>query len=143
MQAQRKGLAAVFAAVEPHAATRICGYYTLSNYLIDGIALPDDLRKSRGLPRHSLCATLLGRLAVDLAFQHRRIGELLLIDALKRANRVSREIGSVCVVVQAKNARVAAYYERFGFVSLRDEARHLVMMMETIAQIADITSRQS
>ena len=135
LQAQRKGVAASFVAIDDEEPSRIIGYYTLSSYVVEGVDLPQALRRSHKLPRHAVPSTLLGRLAIDSAFQGRGIGAVLLVDALKRSYRASRDVGSVCVIVQAKNERLAAYYENFGFIALGDETLHLAIAMDTIARL--------
>jgi ribosomal protein S18 acetylase RimI-like enzyme len=54
-------------------------------------------------------------LAVDQAFQNKRLGELLLIDALMRAKRIYTEAGGIGLFVDAIDEQVAGYYRRFGF----------------------------
>ncbi|HET9430825.1 MAG TPA: GNAT family N-acetyltransferase, partial [Chitinophagaceae bacterium] len=62
----------------------IKGYYTLSNGSIPRSLLPGSIVKQ--LPKYQdLPVTLLGRLAVDKKFQGQKLGELLLLDALKRS----------------------------------------------------------
>jgi predicted N-acetyltransferase YhbS len=60
---------------------------------------------------------LLARLAVDQRFQHRGIGELLLLDAIDRAVAVGRQVGCRGVVVDAY-PKAVSWYEKFGFVAL-------------------------
>ena len=66
----------------------IAGYYTLSQYAISVGQLPEPVLKRLKPPRYpELPTTLLGRLARDVAFKGQKIGELLLMDALKRLAR--------------------------------------------------------
>lgn len=135
-QARRKGLAATFVAVAPEVdSTQILGYYSLSNFVIDGLGIPEVVRKTRKLPAHPLGATLLGRLAVAKGFQSKGIGRLLIADALKRAYLVSAEVGSVAVVVDAKDADGAKWYQQFGFMAMINDDLRLVLMMDTIGQL--------
>jgi ribosomal protein S18 acetylase RimI-like enzyme len=60
---------------------------------------------------------LLARLAVDRRFQHRGIGELLLLHAVDRAVAVGRQVGCRGVVVDAY-PKAVSWYEKFGFVVL-------------------------
>src|SRR5579862_1149434 len=87
-QAMRKGLAAIWVAIEPEDPAKILGYYSLSSYVILGLDIPEATRKKRKLPVREVAATLLGRLAVAWQVQSKGIGELLLSDALKRAHAV-------------------------------------------------------
>jgi hypothetical protein len=59
---------------------RIAGYYTLSQTAVVMQQLPEPLAKK--LPRYpQLGATLIGRLARDIAWKGQQMGRLLLIDA--------------------------------------------------------------
>ena len=62
----------------------------------------------------------LGRLAVDKKSQGKGLGDLLLIDALTRAQRIYQEAGGIGLFVDAIDAQAAAYYQRFGFESMLD-----------------------
>ena len=71
------------------------------------------------LPRYPVMpATLIGRLAVDRHYQGRGYGEFLLVDALRRALISTLQIGSVAVVVDAKDDKSKAFYEHFQFIPL-------------------------
>ena len=74
-QAKRKGTAATFVAIDSENPGVIMGYYSLSNYVISGIEIPDFARRRQGLPKHSVGATLLGRLAVSISAQGRGVGK--------------------------------------------------------------------
>ena len=109
----------------------IAGYYTLSQYSVDLGDLPEELAKR--LPKYSVVpATLIGRLAVSTAFRGQGLGELLLMDALTRCLRNSRQVASAAVIVDAKDERVAAFYRRYGFLDLPRIARRLFLPMATI-----------
>lgn len=105
---------------------RIAGFYTLSATSITLEKIPDEL--ARKLPRYpSLPATLLGRLARDLVFKGQGVGNLLMVDALKRAYESSSVIGSVAVVTDPKDGRAAKFYGEFGFKPLDGNRMFLPM----------------
>jgi predicted N-acetyltransferase YhbS len=105
---------------------RIAGYYTLSATSIGLTQLPETLRKK--LPRYDqLGAVLVGRLARDMAFASERIGEKLLLSALLRSFRESRQIGAVAVLVDAKDEAASGFYQRFGFLPLEGSRLYLPM----------------
>src|SRR5882757_7441076 len=105
---------------------QIAGYYTLSATSIELEKLPVEL--TRKLPRYPrLPATLLGRLARALAFKGQGIGDLLMVDALKRSYENSSVIGSVAVVVDPKDEPAAKFYGAFGFQPLDDQKMFLPM----------------
>jgi predicted N-acetyltransferase YhbS len=135
-QAKRKGLACTFVAIDPaNDPSRILGYYSLSNFLIHGLDIPEVVRKARGLPEHQVGATLLGRLAVDKTAQRRGIGPMLVSDALKRAYMVSGDVGSTAVVVDAIDENRLSFYGQFGFVQMLPGDLRMVLMMDTIGQL--------
>lgn len=115
---------------------RLAGYYTLSSTNIRVDDLPLQLLERLKLPRYPYVgATLLGRLARDLSFQGQGIGEVLLTDALKVALKVSREVASVGVVVDAKDERAHRFYTGFGFVACTEKGNRLVLRMEAIEEL--------
>lgn len=113
----------------------IKGYYTLSNISIQQIEIPAEIRKKMPKSYPDLPATLLGRLAVDAHFRGRGLGELLLIDALKRSCDVSAEsIGSMAVIVHPLDVDAENFYIRYGFIKLPD-SRKLFLPMKTIEKL--------
>ena len=126
--------AAAFVAV-PRADTRvIAGYYTLSAISVDAGELPPAVAAK--LPRYPMLpATLLGRLAVDRRHQRRRLGEHLLVHALRRSLTASREIGSLAVIVEAIDDRARAFYQHFEFIALPDQSRRLFLPPQSIARV--------
>jgi predicted N-acetyltransferase YhbS len=131
-QDMEKHAAVVYVAVvEPPA---IAGYYTLSQFSIDFVLLPPALAKR--LPRYPVVpATLLGRLAVSSASRGLRLGETLLFDALHRSLLQSVRIASAGVIVDAKDAKTAPFYLKYGFTSIVDAEQRLFLPMETIQQM--------
>ena len=118
----------------------VLGYYTLSAHSIERDALPEDLIKKLKLPKYPLIpATLMGRLAVDLKYRGRRLGELLLMDGLERSYFHSSQVASFAVVVDAKESAVA-FYQRYGFQQLRPGQR-MFIPMGTIKKLIGILLR--
>jgi hypothetical protein len=116
---------------------RIAGYYTLASYGIRSNDIPELVKQLR-LPRYDvISATLLGRMARDLTFKGQGIGELLLIDALKRALHGSRMVAaSVGVIVDAKNDKAQSFYREYSFFApFPDTPKRLFLRMETIEEL--------
>lgn len=129
-QDQRRGVGTVYVLVETPTAA-IAGYYSFSAMAIEPRGLAPGTFKS--LPPYPVVpATLLGRLARDARFRGRGIGPRLLVDALARSLRVSREVASIGVVVDAIDAAARAFYQRHGFVGFLDDDRRLILPMGTI-----------
>jgi ribosomal protein S18 acetylase RimI-like enzyme len=55
------------------------------------------------------------------------------MDAITRCVRQSDEIGASLIVVDAKDERARAFYEKHGFVSLTSAPMRLVLPMKTAA----------
>ena len=129
-----KRVAAVFIATDD--GKTIAGYYTLSQYSIQAGELPAATLKQLKLPRYpALPATLIGRLARATAHKGRGLGELLLMSALERALAASTEIGSIAVVVDAKDEEAIKFYASYGFVRLPEHPNRLFLPMATVEKM--------
>lgn len=115
-----------FVAVIRADTSRIAGYYTLSSISVHLAELPAELKKA--LPRYpQVPATLIGRLARDLEFKGRGVGDILMSDAFIQTVRGAENIGSALIVVDPKDSKSAAFYSKFGFEGL-DEKRMFLPM---------------
>jgi GNAT superfamily N-acetyltransferase len=131
-QFERKNLARTYVLMEA-SGTLVVGYYAISNHSVSFESLPTE--QSKGLPRMSLPAVLLGRLAVDRSAQGRGLGSLLLIDALRRAQYVSEQVGIRAVEVHAIDETARTFYVKHGFMPLLDDAHHLFLPLETVRKL--------
>lgn len=130
-QDARKRVAAPFVLLDQSSGA-IAGYYTLSAISINTVELPTEVAKK--LPKYPMVpATLLGRLAVDKNYQGKKLGEILLMDALHRSLR--SEIASMAVVVDAKDEQAHSFYEHYQFIRFPDYSHRLFLAMETIAKM--------
>jgi predicted GNAT family N-acyltransferase len=110
----------------------IAGFYTLSAHMLKLPELPAAVTKK--LPRYpNVPATLLGRLAVSSAYRGQRIGQLLLLDALRRALGNSVAVASAAVVVDAKDDAARQFYLHHDFIPLAVETNRLIYTMNSIA----------
>jgi GNAT superfamily N-acetyltransferase len=131
-QNHESGGAKTFVAVSPAEPKRVLGYYTISPGAIEFARVPAIL--TRKLGRYEVPVYRLGRLAVSIQFRGRGLGGELLLAAGSRALAVAAEIGGVALAIDAKDARAAAWYKRFGAVPLLDDPVKLVLPLATIAQ---------
>jgi GNAT superfamily N-acetyltransferase len=132
-QDTKKKFATTFVMAE-RLTSSVIGYYTLSATSILLADLPDET--ARKLPKYPhVPATLLGRLAIDRRYQGRGYGELLIIDALRRALQATTEVASYAVVVDAINERARSYYEQYDFCAFPDRNPRLFLPMKTIANL--------
>ena len=128
----RRRVAQVFVAIGD-APGKIAGYYSLSAASFEKDELPAALAKR--LPHYPVPAAVLGRLAVDRARQGRGLGETLLLDAIRRVVRASTTIAVHAIIVDAKNGRARAFYERYGFRAFASEPRRLFLPLETFEKL--------
>lgn len=112
----------------------IKGYYTLSSSSVLSEYIPDRIRKKLPRSYESIPTILLGRLAVDSRFQGQGIGQMILIDALKRSFELSKTIGSFAVVVDPIDQEAERFYDKYGFIKLPDSGK-MFMPMKTISQL--------
>jgi len=106
----------------------IKGYYTLSASSIPRNLVPDEMKKKLPPAYVNLPITLLGRLAVDKIFHGQKLGELLLLDALKRSYDTSTTIGSMAVIVDPIDADAERFYAKYEFIYLPGSGRQFIMM---------------
>lgn len=131
-QWERRDLVRTYVAVR-RGQPRVFGYYAISSHRVSYEALPEN--QSKGLPRIDIPVVLLGRLAVDKHAQGQGLGQLLLIDALRRADRLSHQLGIRAVEVEAIDENARQFYLRFGFTPLLDDSRHLFLSMHVIRKL--------
>src|SRR5258708_6922034 len=91
--------------------SRIIGYHTLLFALVKQEEIPRDTP----LIKRNIPVILLGQLGVDMAFQGRGYGALLLMDAQARVHEISRKTGVRAMMLDARTERLAQWYERHGF----------------------------
>ena len=117
----RRNLAALFVAVKDDTA-KVLGYYTLSSASVNMLIVPEPSQKKLSKYRE-VPAIRLGRLAVDRNVQGQGLGARLLANAVIRST--SNVSAWALMVVDAKDGTACSFYRRFGFESLKDNAKHL------------------
>jgi ribosomal protein S18 acetylase RimI-like enzyme len=131
----RRRIAQVFVALGD-VPGQIAGYYSISAASFQKDQLPPNLAKR--LPHYPVPAAVLGRLAVDRRQQGRGLGEMLLLDAIRRIVRASATIAVYAIIVDAKNERAKTFYERYGFraFAFAGDPRRLFLPLETFEKLA-------
>lgn len=119
----------------------ILGFYSLNAHSVEAEDLPAKLTKNA--PNHGgIPALYLAMFGVDETYQGRGLGRVLLADALKRAARVSEEIGLAVVILDVLDDGDAEavekryrFYEAFGFISFPSRRLRMFIPTATILQI--------
>lgn len=110
----------------------VIGYYTLSSNSIDLSDIPEDLAKS--LKYVEIPVIIIGRLAVHKDYQGNKLGQTLLIDALKRIVEISALVGNHAVIVDPINDIATKFYAKLGFVPLKTSKR-MFLPLKTIIDL--------
>jgi GNAT superfamily N-acetyltransferase len=110
--------------------SRVAGYYCLAAGAVTRGNLAT-ARARRNTPE-DVPVIVIGRLAVDSAWQGHGIGAGLLRDALIRSADASRQIGVRAVLVHTIDDSAAGFYRRYGFVPSPINARTLMLPVETV-----------
>jgi GNAT superfamily N-acetyltransferase len=108
----------------------VLGFYSLCPASIDYARTPEVVR--RGLARYDVPAFRLARLAVDRGIHGQGLGGQLLLAAGRRCLLAATEVGGIALLIDAKNARVAAWYAAHGALPLLDTPLSLVLPLQTI-----------
>jgi hypothetical protein len=111
----------------------VIGFYTLALGSLAGEALPP--AEAKHFPRYPLPVALIARLARDHRAKDLRVGERLLVDAHERVLAIAEQAGCVGVIVDAKDAEAAGFYQHYGYGLLVDQAEWPKRMFLAIATI--------
>jgi GNAT superfamily N-acetyltransferase len=117
--------------VTPSGSASVIGFYALAMGSILATALPGSMRRNMPNP---IPAVVLGRLAVDHAWQGRGVGVALLKDAVLRSLRAAGEVSARVVIVHAISPAAEAFYRRHGFSLLPTETPTLALDLVKVAR---------
>ncbi len=94
----------------------VLGFYTLSMAAIPSAQIVPIVEDK--LPQYDMPVALIGRLAIDERAQRRRLGEKLLIDALRRVVNAAATFGCIGIIVDAKDEAAERFYVTYGFATV-------------------------
>lgn len=108
---------------------RVVAYYALATGAIDHDRAPNKM--SRNMP-NPIPIMVLGRLGVDLNYQHKGIGKGLLKDAILRTLQVSYIVGVKALLVHAISKEAKAFYTQNGFIESPIDPMTLFVSIKSI-----------
>lgn len=87
---------------------RVVGYYALTT----GSVLHSDApsRTKQGAGRYDIPVIILTRLGVDLSEQRKGLGRALVVDAFRRVDYVSREVGVRALLIHTEDQPARSFY---------------------------------
>ena len=97
----------------------VLGFYTLSMANAESAQVAKVVEKK--LPKYPMPVALIGRLAIDQRAQGRRLGEKLLMDALRRVVHAASLVGCTGIIVDAKDEDAERFYMKYDFVAVTDD----------------------
>jgi len=114
-QHNEKGIARTFVLVNDEEPATILGFFTLTTCEVVVEELPPKYAKK--YPARAPAAKL-ARLAVSRNIHRQGLGQIMMVEAMKRTLAVSENIGIIGFFVDAKNQGARKYYEQYGFIPL-------------------------
>jgi len=107
----------------------VVAYYCLSTGSVSSELAPGRIRRNMPDP---IPVMVLGRLAVDLAWQRRSLGKALLRDAILRTIQVSEVVGVKALLVHALSDQAVRFYEANGFYPSLTNPRTLFLPLSEV-----------
>jgi ribosomal protein S18 acetylase RimI-like enzyme len=120
-QDQKRGLTRVYVLAEQQ---EIIGYYSICAHSVPTDQLPDNAKLGSYQDAPFL---LLGRLAVDLHYQGHGYGDALIFHAFSITSEAAEKIGTLGMIVDAKDEKAAGFYQKFGFQPLSATKNRLML----------------
>lgn len=113
---------------------RVAGYYSLAaGSVLRGVATG---RVRRNMPE-PVPVVVLGRLAVDVAWQGKGLGADLLRDAVLRVLAAGDIIGVQAILVHAISDQAKVFYERHGFHTSPIEPLTLMVTLDEVRRMLE------
>jgi GNAT superfamily N-acetyltransferase len=128
-QQQRRGFGKTYVAIAEDGVT-VTGFITVSAGQVATTSFPTQSK----LPRYPAPMLRIGRLAVDVQYQGKGIGQDLLSFALRLAVEFSQRVGLYAVVVDAKHDKAMAFYVKLGFIACVGNPLCLYLPIATLEQ---------
>ena len=104
---------------DPAELPAVLGYYTLSMAHAESADVAKVVGKKP--PKYPMPVALICRLAIDKRGQGRRLGERLLMDALRRVIDAASILGCTGIIVDAKDDDSEHFYAKYDFVTVTTE----------------------
>ena len=123
---QVSGASRTFVACE---GRRVAGYYALASGAVTVASVPGKFRRNMPDP---IPVVLLGRLAVDRAWQGQGLGRSLFRDAAMRVSHAADTIGIRGIVVHALSDDARKFYLALGFMECPGEPLILVVNLQDL-----------
>lgn len=113
-------------------ATKIIGYYALSNGGVAAAEAPGKIKRNMPEP---IPVMILGRLAIDQSWQGKGLGTDLLRDAVLRTMNAATISGIRALLVHAIDEHAEKFYKKNGFLSSPIRSLTLFLPLHPLPEI--------
>lgn len=110
------------------------GYYALSAGSVAHKSAPTRIKRNMPDP---MPVAVLGRLAVDLNWQEKGLGQDLLTDAIKRISIASEQIGIRAIIVHALHDKAKSFNTSRGFKQSPTDALNLLITLDEVRRFSE------
>jgi GNAT superfamily N-acetyltransferase len=111
LQSQSGGMSRVFV-VRRLDGDKVVGYYALTTGSV--LNAEASMRLTAGAGGYDIPVIVLTRLGVDLSEQGRGLGRALVVDAFRRVDRISDDVGVRALLIHAEDAEARNFYLRLA-----------------------------
>ncbi len=105
----------------------VVAYYAITSGAVRQEDVPGNIKRNMPNP---IPVMVLGRLAVDIHWQHKGLGGDILSDSIKRILQASSIVGSRAIVVHALSDKAKHFYEHYGFRSSPTDQMDLMISLK-------------
>ncbi|TQV88678.1 GNAT family N-acetyltransferase [Aliikangiella coralliicola] len=109
--------------------SKVVGYYSLATGSVERVLTTSNF--SRNMPE-PIPVVILGRLAIDIEYQGKKLGSHLLKDALLRTLTISNNVGVRGVLVHAISDKAKLFYQSYGFTESPMEPMTLLISVKQL-----------
>lgn len=116
----------------------VVGYYALSSGAVLLENAPERIKKGAG--QYPIPVVILTRLGVDVSEQGGGLGSALVVDALRRVDVASQEIGVRALLIHCEGDAAKRFYMRIAdFEESPTDSLHLVLLMKDLRRTISFT----
>jgi GNAT superfamily N-acetyltransferase len=127
-----KGISRTFVLIDTDYPATIIGFFTLSLCEARSAEFPSALAKKYP---PVVSGVKLARLAVAKEWQRQGIGQVLIVEAMRKTMVVADNTGTIGLFVDAKDELAAVYYSRYDFIGLVSNPLEMFLPLGTIARL--------
>lgn len=108
-------------------SNNVLGFFTLSAAQISF----DEFPLNAKIPKYPLPAIRIARLGVNILFQHKGYGKMLLKEAFLKILEIKDRVGIKLIIVDAKDESIS-FYQKFGFDFLLTKSNTMYLLLDTL-----------